>query len=235
MTTTATTPDRKQLLASIRGIGHWRVRIIPESAERRFALPSDCRDAAARSAVELRAWDYPHIPLAPNDFQYGDLLPDGWQVLTALEQHRELWRLMRSGQFIHYLALWEDLDRELASKRILSVSGAVYTLTEVVEFCRRLTSTAEYGTAIDLEIDLASARDRSLAMLDPRRMLDDGFTSAQDCVPLRRRLGLPLTTFGARAIARDLAIELFDMFGCSLPLWVVEDIQDELLERRYGR
>ncbi len=235
MTTTAAAPDRKQLLASIRGIGHWRVRIIPESAEQRFALPSDCRDAAARSAVERRAWDYPHIPLVPNDFQYGDLLPDGWQVVTALERHRELWRLMRSGQFIHYLALWEDLDPEFASGRILSVSGAVYTLVEIVEFCRRLTRTTEYGAAIDLEIDLANTRDRSLAMLDPRRMLEDGFASAENCVQLRRSLPLPLIESGARSTARDLAIELFHMFGCSFPTWVIGDIQDELLERRYGR
>ena len=235
MTTTAAAPDRKQLLASIRGIGHWRVRIIPESAEQRFALPSDCRDAAARSAVELRAWDYPHILLVPNDFQYGDLLPDGWQVVTALERHRELWRLTRSGQFIHYLALWEDLDPELASNRILSVSGAVYTLVEIVEFCRRLTRTTEYGAAIDLEVDLANAKGRNLAMLDPRRMLEDGFASAENSVQLRRTVHLPVIASTARSIARDLALELFGMFGCAFPPWVIRDMQDELLERRSWR
>ena len=142
---------------------------------------------------------------------------------------------MRSGQFIQYRALWEDLDPEFASNRILSASGAVYTLVEIVEFSRRLTHTAEYGASIDLEIDLANVRERRLAMLDPRRTLDSAFSSAQDCVPLRRRIGLPVTTLEARAVARDLAIELFGMFGCSLPRWVIGDIQDELLERRSGR
>ena len=208
------------------------MRIIPESAERRFALPSDCRDAAARSAVELRAWDYPHIPLAPNDFQYGDLLPDGWQVLTALERHRELWRLMRSGQFIHYLALWEDIDPRFRDQRILGVSGAVYTLVEIVEFCRRLTGTAEYGAAIALEVDLANAKSRNLAMLDERRMQEDGFASAENCVQLRRTIGLPATAVEARAIARDFAVELFDMFQFGLPPRIIGDIQEELLQRR---
>ena len=235
MTTTVAPLDRKQLLDSIRSSGHWRVRIVPESAEQRFRLPPDCRDAAARSAVGLRGWEYPHIPPASNELQYGDPLPDGWQAVTALERHRELWRLMRSGQFIQYRALWEDLDPEFASKRMLSVSSAVYTLVEIVEFCRRLTRTADYGAVVDLEIDLANAKDRTLAMLDPRRILEEGFGADQDCIQLRRSLPLPLIESGARAVARDLAIELFGMFGCSIGPRIIGDIQDELLERRSGR
>ena len=232
MTTTAAPPDRKDLLASIRGIGHWRVRIIPESAEQRFELPSDCREAVERSAVHLRGWDYPHIPLTRNEFQCGAPVQDGWEARTDWDRHREVWRLMRSGQFIHYLALWEDIDPRFRDQRILGVSGAVYTLVEIVEFCRRLTGTAEYGAAIALEVDLANAKSRNLAMLDERRTEEDGFASAENCVQLRRTIGLPATAVEARAIARDFAIELFDMFQFGLPPRIIGDIQEQLLSRR---
>ncbi|MYA19926.1 MAG: hypothetical protein F4Z25_06615 [Chloroflexi bacterium] len=232
MTTTAAPADRVQLLASIRGIGHWRVRIIPESAGQRFQLTSDCREAVERSAVQFRGWDYPHIPVTQSGFQCGEPVPGGWEARTDWDRHRELWRLTRSGQFIHYLALWEDIDPEFRDQRILGVSGAVYTLLEIVEFCRRLTGTADYGAAIDLEIDLANTMDRSLKMLDQTRMLEDRFGTDQDCVQLRRPLPLPLTGSAARTVARDLAIELFDTFGCSIGPRIIDGIQEEVSSRR---
>ena len=182
--------------------------------------------------MQLRGWDYPHIPLMRNEFQCGAPVQDGWEARTDWDRHRELWRLTRSGQFIHYLALWEDIAPEFRDQRVLGVSGAVYTLVEIVEFCRRLTGTAEYGAAIDLEVDLANAQNRNLAMLDQRRRLEDGFALAQDCAALSRTIGLPLTAVEARTIARDLAIELFDMFRFGLPPRIIGDIQEELLQRR---
>ena len=232
MTSTAAPPDRMQLLHAIRGRGHWRVRIVPESAGQRFKLPSDCRDAIAASAVLLRGWDYPHVPLRNDEFHCQTPVRDGWEGMVDWDRHRELWRLMRSGQFIHYLALWEDLAPEFRGQRVLGASGVVYSLLEFVEFSRRLTGAASYGTSIDLEIDLVDVKSRELKMLDPRRMLDREYTTAESTVELRTTLSLPLGQSDARSAARDLTIELFEMFQLELSLHIIDDIQGELVERR---
>lgn len=221
-----------QLLHAIRGRGHWRVRIVPESAGQRFKLPSDCRDAIAASAVLLRGWDYPHVPIRNDEFHCQAPVQDGWEGMVDWDRHRELWRLTRSGQFIHYLALWEDHSPEFSQSRILAVSNAVFTLLEVVEFARRLTGAAEYGTSMELEIDLVDVKDRGLKMLDPRRMLDREYTTAETAIELRKALPLPLAQSDARSAARDLAIELFEMFQLELSLHIIDDIQGELVERR---
>ena len=139
---------------------------------------------------------------------------------------------MRSGQFIHYLALWEDIAPEFRGQRVLGVSGVVYSLLEVVEFARRLTGAASYGASIDLEIDLVDVKDRELTMLDPRRMLDREYTTAESAVELRTTLRLPLAQSDARSTARDLAIEVFEMFELEISPRIIEDIQGELIERR---
>ena len=232
MTSTVAPPDRKQLLDAIRGSGHWRVRILPESADQRFKLPSDCRDAIAASAVLLRGWDYPHVPIRNDEFHCQAPVHDGWEGMVDWDRHRELWRLMRSGQFIHYLALWEDIAPEFRHDRVLSVSNAVFTVLEILEFARRLTGTAEYGTSIALEIDLVDVKDRELKMLDPLRMLSGEYTTAESALELRKTVPLPLTQSDARSTARDLAIELFDMFQLEVSARIIDDIQDELIERR---
>ena len=232
MTTTVAPPGRQQLLDSIRGIGHWRVRIIPESAEQRFARPVDCRDAVANNAVGLRGWDYPHVPVGNVEFERSAALQDGWEAMIDRTHHRELWRLMRSGQFIHYRALWEDARPEYSERRILDVTTTVYTLFEVVEFCRRLTGVGRYGTAIELDIDLDDVEGRRLVMLNSMRMLGRSFRTADERIQLRRSIPLPLIESEARTTARDLAIELFDTFGCQISPRIIDGIQEELSPRR---
>ena len=232
MTSTVAPLDTQRLLAAIRSVGYWRVRLVPESAEQRFELPSDCGDAVARSAVHLRGWDYPHVAIKNDEFHYQAPVRDGWEGMVAWERHRELWRLMRSGQFIHYMALWEDIAPEFKEERVLSVESAVFTLIEILEFSRRLTGTAEYGTSVALEIELADVKARGLRMVDPVRMLGGDYTTAESSIELHRALPLPLTHARARSTARELAIELFDMFQLRLAARIIDDIQDELIERR---
>ena len=208
------------------------MRIVPESAGQRFKLPSDCRDAIAASAVLLRGWDYPHVPIRNDEFHCQAPVQDGWEGMVDWDRHRELWRLTRSGQFIHYLTLWEDLAPEFSHERVLSVSNAVFTLLEMLEFTRRLTGRAAYGTFVELEIDLVDVKDRELRMLDPVRMLSGDYTTAESGLELRKTVPLPLAQSDARSAARDLAIELFEMFQLELSLHIIDDIQGELVERR---
>lgn len=260
MTTTVAPPSREGVLASIRDIGHWRVRIVPESAAQRFELPSGCAEAVTKSAVQLRGNPYPYIPVSGRANEWRVPVNEGWEALVHQDWLREVWRLMRTGQFIHYRALQEDIayrspppperrspwfisgregwrsvvqpqEGQAASERVLLVKPSVWTLYEIVEFSRRLTASSDYGAGIDLEIDLADTRERRL-VADWTRPPPTNFTASEDCVKLRRAIGLAELASEARVLARDLAIELFDMFEFTVPPLVITGIQDELIERR---
>lgn len=260
MTSTITPLDTQSVLASIREIGHWRVRLIPESADQRFKLRSDCADVVARNAIQLRGGPYPYVPVRGRVNDWQAPVEDGWEALVDRDWQREVWRLTRSGQFVHYRALQEDIayrsppasDRrspwfisgrdgwqrlanpregKWAAERVLFVESSVHTLYEIVEFSRRLTTSADYGAAIELEIDLADSRGRRLEAdwgLPPPQ----SFTAVVDCVNLRRTIELTELASDARAVARDLAVELFDMFEFSISDRIVDGMVSKLLERR---
>ena len=232
MTSTVAPLDTQKVLAAIRKVAHWRVRLVPESAEKRFELSSDCREAAARSAVSLRGWDYPHIPYVVNETQTGAAVRGGWEATVDWGPHREIWRLTQSGQFIHYRALGEDLVPALRTKGILDVPSAVYTLLEVFEFARRLTQLGPYGPNLDVEVDVTNLKDRRLACLDPKRMLGGNHVAAASSAKMRTTLHLPASESAARSAASDFATELFEVFEYDISPRIIGDIQDELLERR---
>lgn len=232
MTSAVAPLDTQSVLASIREIGHWRVRIIPESAKQRFDSSLACRDGVEDSAVLLRGWDYPHVPRDLNGTQTSSAVPGGWEAIVDWRGHREVWRLMQSGQFIHYRALSEDLSPAFRTERVLDVWSAVFTLLEVLEFARRLGRAGQYGTRLDIQVDLVNTKGRRLAHLDPKRMLGRDYVAAANCTELRSTLGIPTTDSGARSVAHDFATKIFETFGYAIPSRVITEIQSELLERR---
>ena len=181
--------------------------------------------------MSLRGWEFPQFPAGSNEFQRGGAVEEGWEAVTDWPRHRELWRLTRTGQFIHYSTLWEDAEPEEQAKRTLDVSRTICTLLEIAEFARRLTNSADYGAAFDLEVALDGLKGRTLSMSDPMRMVGGKHTATTACVELRRTLGLPFTEQIARSAARDLASEVFDTFDYYIPPRFIEDIQSELLQR----
>ena len=69
-------------------------------------------------------------------------------------------------------------------------------------------------------------------MLNSMRMLGRSFRTADERIQLRRSIPLPLIESEARTTARDLAIELFDTFGCQISPRIIDGIQEELSPRR---
>ena len=91
------------------------------------------------------------------------------------------------------------------------VGGALLDLRHQQGRSRRLTTSADDGSGIEVEIDLADSCKRRLiaARAHPP---STSFTPSVDCVKLRRDVGLGELASRARSIAQELAIELFDMF-----------------------
>lgn len=163
------------LIDTIKSRGYWRINFQPLVDRTQLSSLGECLEIVQRSAVKFRGWDYPHIPVR-NDVYGGLVLADnhyiGW---TDWFQFKEFWHMYLSGQFLHYLALREDWDRENFAKRgwteietiapgklLDYVGGLTYQLTEVFQFLGRLAAANIYNEGVRVSISLHNTKDRRL-------------------------------------------------------------------------
>ena len=171
-----------EILQKIKQRGHWHVRFTgADEYKERFASPVGCDDFIRNQIVSLRGWNYPHYPR--EDATFG---PNYCQGTVDWQGHIQLWRLYQSGQYVDYLALREDWIAEdtwfardsryagMEPGTLLFIIGTVYTLTEVFEFLRRLTTQGLtpqglYGNAVTVNIELVGTEGRRLYVDEFRR------------------------------------------------------------------
>lgn len=119
-------------------VAYWTSGIAPSPADDRRlpADPSRLVQLVMERSVALRGWNYPHVPRS--DAQQGVTgLPDGGiEAVTSTGRYQEVWRLHPSGLFTHRWRLREDGSG--GYRGTINVTAAVYTVTEVFEFGRRL-------------------------------------------------------------------------------------------------
>lgn len=175
---------RDQMLAEIRSKGHWRVNFRPLSPDDRIETLNECYQAIDRSRVTARGWDYPHIPTNSRGddssaVEWLENCVEGWD---DWRDHRELWRMYESSQFIHIKALhedWSERDLYLSSVQppppvlptsTLSVFYQSWTVTEMFIFLSRLATQGLYKSGAEVSISLVNTADRSLHIDDQRRV-----------------------------------------------------------------
>jgi len=231
----------RQVLDRIRSHGYWRVNFQPMTATRKLKSLGDCQDIVRRNALNLRGWDYPHYPLdadADTGIHLEKTYCEAW--IDWLE-FKELWRMYESGQFIHYVALWEDWRAEAAvtaggdgQVSRLSVVGAIYRLTEIFEFASRLARDSEgiYANGVRINVSLRHTANRALWLEEPLGLpLMRTYRCRQEQVDLESREYLPdklLQTSKADAFAAT--VYLFQNFGWSAPnTETIRSYQDRLL------
>jgi len=94
----------------IKSKGYWKIVIRPSTfVEKRILSLKECVDIIRDNKVLLRGWDYPHYDLSKNP-------PPGENYVEQFfcwedYGHLEAWRYFQSGQFAHYLAVWEDWNK----------------------------------------------------------------------------------------------------------------------------
>ena len=162
------------ILEKIKQRGHWVFRFRGGSYNgERLASPIECDELARKLIVKLRGWSFPHYPRG--GATYG---PNYCEGTVDWEGHLELWRVYQSGQFIEYMGLREDWIAEdtwfagnprfarIRPGQALFILSTIYTLTEVFEFLRRLTSHGLFGDAVNVSIELNGIEGRRLELLD---------------------------------------------------------------------
>jgi len=226
--------------------GYWEINFSPKKFNtERISDRKTCKEIITKSAVELRGWDYPHVPTQDDEKQAMYFGQDYLEAYIDWWAHKEAWRFYQSGQFIHYLGLWEDWTEEngwaseelkkIKPSSILSIIGNVYTLTEIFEFLKRLTLQGVYDDGVKVSIKLVGMKERKLEILDLGRV-----PLMMSYIARVPEITLPTKEITKEEIlnkTQEFALEyiryLFETFGWeNQPIEVFKNDQKKLLERK---
>jgi len=155
----------------IKSRGYWKIVIRPSNfVVKRIPSLKECVEIIRDNKVLLRGWDYPHYNLSKNPTPGENYVEQSfcWEDYG----HLEAWRYYQSGQFAHYLAVWEDWDKvfknqhNITAPKVLALTSTIYLLTEIFEFAARLGTKGYLDDSCEIMITLHDTRDRSLVSLE---------------------------------------------------------------------
>lgn len=203
------------LLEEIQKVGHWRVNVRPLADPAMLSL-SQCRDIVERSSVSIRGWDFPHISRGEGSEGGSVLAGEYVENWTDWMGFKEFWRMYKSSQFLSYVSLREDTrpdEHGNPKVAVLNAVGAVYSVTEFIEFSHRLYEHGLYASGATVSVTLMNAENRHLT---PGLNSIPFFTpKVTQAAALELRRSLQATELGEtyRRVAVDMCVELFDHFG----------------------
>jgi hypothetical protein len=224
----------------IKSRGYWRVVIRPTVFQQeRFTSLAELERAFNDSRVQLRGWDYPHDPSdgvrRAADYIEGSV---DWA------EHKEVWRLYQSGQFVHLFAMREDWwddgiplsgGGHIKPGTHVSLLSTIFSFTEICLFAARLTERLALGPEVVLSYEIFNLADRQLQVFhSDRSPLHSSRRSSSAFKKFERELTLKPEDLVARApeIAVDQALALFEGFNWEPSRESVVDDQRRFLEKR---
>ncbi|TWC90146.1 hypothetical protein FB593_1011426 [Rhizobium sp. SJZ105] len=223
----------------IKSTGYTRVVIRPQRNPESIST-ADAKRIVEASSVSLRGWDYPHISHRNDNSGGFDNFAEFTQNWCDWHHHREFWRMYKSGQFLHYKSLREDLTNEEhvpKHRPVVGVGSLIFTVTEVVEFAHRLFRHGLYAGGTQIDFTLGRSHGRELWMDEPNRM---PFTvrrvTSSKSVKVERTLDASQLLGGdPKEPARSMLVEIFDAFGWRPSSDLLQSKQDQLYSLGYGR
>jgi hypothetical protein len=224
-------------LEKIKSRGYWHVVIHPaDFQEFRIAKIEDLPAAIARTAVQLRGWDFPHVG------RQGPSIGRDWiEGRVDWRNHVEAWRLYQSGQFVFYGGIrtdWYEQDSALVSMPnwrsgfLLPVVDTVYRFTEIFELAARLASGPLAAATISVEINVVGLEGRLLWIDSPNRSeFSIDRTASITEFPQTFDLQQDVLLAERKALATRAAEELFARFGWATNQDFLARMQEELFSR----
>ncbi len=232
--------------------GYWEVTFAPRVFN--DALIPDratCKQLLQKNSVQLRGWDYPHIPQGNMDHQKIYFGADHCEAFIDWGNHKEVLRYYQSGLFVHYVAVHEDWLKEDKLSEIvggkdpytntqpgtvLSFVNTTYLLTEVYEFLRRLAAGSDvYESGVKVEIKLVGTQGRKLVSLAPGRidLFGSYIANVPEIVVPSKEIMKEQLLDSSRELALQTIKYIFETFNWeNIPISVIEKDQQNLLERR---
>lgn len=228
----------EDLLEKIKTVGFVRVVIRPTVIPESLTVVS-AREMVRKASVSLRGWDYPHI--APRNDEHGgsEHHSEYAQDWCDWYHHVEFWRMYKSGQFLHYKALREDISKESSVPKgpILAVGSFMYTVTEITEFAHRLRVAGLYKEGATIQIALGNSAGRRLWIEDPMRLdFISPMVTSSERITVKRSLRTSDLLFGdPKSISLSIIAEFFDAFGWTPSPDLISSTQTELYSLKLGR
>ncbi len=223
------------LLAEIRTRGHWQVIVRPSTFTLNRILDiADLFPLVQHASVQLRGWDFPHVN--PNSDRTIDVDWVGQE--TRWEHNLELWRVYRSGQFVHFSGFWDDWrDRSgwlppeegWAPRLRFGIGDAIFRFTEVFEFAARIAMTSAGDDAMHVEIRVKDLAGRALYVDSPNRLpLRERAVARVSEFPFSLDLSRTELVAKSRELALDGVAEVFKRFDWNPPRTSLKTWQSEL-------
>ncbi len=233
---------KNEVIKKIQSRGYYRINFQPLIFKEKLTTLTACKDIVEKNVIQLRGWDYPHFPRRTGDDTGLEPCGEYYQGWIDWTNHVEFWRMYKTGQFLHYLALREDwmaddlftsqLTNKIKPMEYLGIIGSVvYQLTEIFEFLSRLTRSGLYDEGVKINISLHNTKDRALWVEDPGRapLFIEYKTGAEKLV-----FEKTLYQDGILTHSKDEAFliirEILDAFGWdNLPIETIKKDQENLL------
>jgi hypothetical protein len=233
---------KKDLTDKIKSRGYWRINFQPVVAVKKLKTLQETKEIVRDNAVRLRGWDYPHFPGRMDDDTGLEPCGEYYQGWIDWANHKEFWRMYKSGQFLHYLALREDwleddpwrtdLAQKIKPKTKLGVVGStIYQITEIMEFLSRLADTGLYDEGLKLSISLNNTEGRELWMESETRLpFIFPYKTGTNKIEIKEELSKEQMISDTQEIGFSIISQIFDTFGWeNLPVDTIKKDQNDLL------
>ncbi len=216
------------IIEKIKERGYWHIVIRPIGYKKeRIASLRQCKEIVQKSTVSLRGWNYPEHG---EEFISNGL--DYVQSIVDWRNHIEFWRMYQSGQFVNFLALWEEDWTGIESGKYLEILNTLYSLTEFYEFASRLAEKELFSDGLTIRIDLNKTMNRKLFISAWGRTLHREYICNIDVLPHKLELSQEEILGKARELALKHTLWIFERFSWSaehLPK-LLKDDQDKFLK-----
>ena len=236
---------KENFINKIKLRGYWRINFQPMDDNPKFDTFTEIKESVEKSLVRLRGWDYPHLPQSASEDTGTEPCGEYFQGWVDWANHKEFWRMYKSGQFLHYLALREDwLDEDswhsgLAEKikpgtKLGVIGSVVYQITEIFEFLSRLGTTGIYNKGINVSISLGNIKNRELWVeSDNRAPFLFPYKTGAEKITINRKLSKDEILFNHQDIATNIILEVFDNFLWNPTKEMIKKEQDDFLSGRF--
>lgn len=225
--------DAKNFFESIltSDVGYWELVAYPTTYNPKLIQnPVEAGNIVEQSAVRLRGWDLPHVDRHGNLSNFNK----GKQSYSVSEdiQIQEAWRMYKSGLFVWKDHFKEDLrDYKEDGKKVLFFVSAIYSLTEIMLFLKRVYTDKLESENIHIKITLNGCKGRMLGEGRPGLLLSRGYICNEDRVVIEKDIKAVNLSASFEEIARIFIKEIFMLFNWNDPLEsMLADWQKKLLE-----